>query len=301
MAVGVGASEIQPYLATAGGRVVIACHNSPESLTLSGDADAIAQLKGTLDTEKKFARLLSTGGNAYHSRHMKSVGQQYEDEMAEQAYRVSLKGSKNPKNLDSLPIAFFPSVYGRANPADVHGPRYWRKNLESPVLFHQAVTELVKMVPVDIFIEIGPHSALQGPLRQISRINTSKTRFPEYLAAMVRNNNNVTDVLSLAGDLFTKGYPVDLGRVNAIDTEEPNHVQSGRVVTDLPHYQWRYPDEVLLHENRYTREWRLRTHPRHDILGSRIPGGVKAEPTWRNVLRNKDIAWLTDHRVSYIA
>lgn len=34
---------------------------------------------------------------------------------------------------------------------------------------------------------------------------------------------------------------------------------------------------------------------RHDILGSRILGGSKSEPTWRNVLRLRDLTWLKDH------
>ena len=39
-------------------------------------------------------------------------------------------------------------------------------------------------------------------------------------------------------------------------------------------------------------------HPRHDVLGSRLPGGNKNVPTWRNILRYKDVDWLGHHRVS---
>ncbi|KAH6891500.1 thiolase-like protein [Thelonectria olida] len=148
---------------------------------------------------------------------------------------------------------------------------------------------LVTESPVDIMIEIGPHSALQGPLRQISQPISQK--FPEYLSAIVRKNNNVQDTLTLAGNLFARGFKVGLARVNAAEGETP------RIISDLPHYQWQYSDDILLHENRYTREWRLRTHPRHDMLGSCTPGVVKDEPVWRNMLRTKDLGWLSEHRV----
>lgn len=74
MAVGLGVAEVEPYLSKVQGQVVVACHNSPESITLSGDSDAMIVIKEALDADKKFARLLSTGGNAYHSHHMKILG-----------------------------------------------------------------------------------------------------------------------------------------------------------------------------------------------------------------------------------
>jgi len=141
-------------------------------------------------------------------------------------------------------------------------------------------------------------SALQGPLRQLSITMDANTKFPSYLAAIKRGGDNVDDILTLAGSLFTKGYDVNLARVNAIEGRGGNQLQFGKVITDLPRYQWQYPEEVLLFENRYTREWRLRMHERHDILGSRIPGTNQAEPLWRNMLAVKNVPWLSDHRVS---
>ena len=298
MAVGVSLPEIEPYLAQHDGKVLVACHNSPESLTLSGDADAVLQIKEALEARKLFARLLSTGGNAYHSHHMTTLGQRYEDDLFATITQVSPEDRKARFNRPPQAVSFFSSVYADEITQGSLSVNYWRQNLESPVLFHQAVTAMVKAEPVDLLVEIGPHSALQGPLRQLSKTMNPEVQPPEYLSAIVRHNNNVTDVLTLAGRLFTKGYMVDIARVNAIENRDGTLFQIGKVITDLPHYQWQYPEDVLLYENRYTREWRLRMHPRHDILGSRIPGGVRAEPIWRNVLKSKNVPWLTDHRVS---
>ncbi|KAL9085918.1 MAG: hypothetical protein Q9165_007401 [Trypethelium subeluteriae] len=298
MAVGGHLSEIQPLVDEFDGQVTIACHNSPESYTLSGDSDAMVQLKEVFDEKKIFCRTLVTNNNAYHSHHMKALGPQYESElesfMPKSSAAKSLKQSSKSRSVQAV---FFSSLYGHAAPWSLLGPRYWRQNLESPVLFHQAVAEMVSQLPVDILVEIGPHGALQGPIRQLSKTMESDIKFPEYLTAIFRGNDSVKDVLSLAGNLFNKGYDVDLARVNAIEGRGGNQYQFGKVITDLPRYQWQYPKEILLYENRYTREWRLRMHPRHDYLGSRIPGVNKTEPTWRNILSMNNVPWLTDHRL----
>lgn len=302
MAVGTDALEVLPDLATEEGPVMVACHNSPESLTLSGDTAAVEEVKEILQRENKFARVLATGGNAYHSHHMQEVGEGYENEMHVTASRVPSRGtSTTRKNSIGLPVKFFSSVYGKQFPSKILGPHYWRENLESPVLFHEAVSEMVTIMQPEVMVEIGPHSALMAPLRQISKSMSSDTKFPEYLSAIKRNSNNVKDILELAGTFFVKGYHIDLARVNAVENDDAKNPWVGKTVIDLPHYQWQYSENILLHENRYTKEWRLRMHPRHDVLGSRIPGGSKTEPVWRNVLRSKDLAWLGDHRVSYVS
>ncbi|KAI8177598.1 Beta-ketoacyl synthase domain-containing protein [Colletotrichum sp. SAR 10_75] len=51
------------------GRVCVAASNSPESVTISGDADAIQHVQGVLEINSTFARLLKVD-KAYHSHHM---------------------------------------------------------------------------------------------------------------------------------------------------------------------------------------------------------------------------------------
>ncbi|KAI0508959.1 hypothetical protein F5B22DRAFT_658737 [Xylaria bambusicola] len=299
MAVGGDISQIQPLVDVFDGRIAVACHNSPESYTLSGDADAVKELKAVLDEKRIFCRTLQTSNNAYHSDHMRALGQQYEENLKihmpkKDATHIVTKKQSKSRQAQAI---FFSSVYGHAAPWSALGSRYWRQNLESPVLFHQGVSELVTRAPVDILVEIGPHGALKGPLLQLAKSMDIASKFPAYLSAISRNSDNVKDILTLAGNLFTKGYDVDLARVNAAENRGGNQYSFGKVITDLPRYQWQYPDEILLYENRYTREWRMRTHPRHDILGSRIPGTNQAEPLWRNKLAVKNVPWLADHRL----
>jgi acyl transferase domain-containing protein len=55
----------------------VACVNSPESVTISGDVAAIEDIIEHLSAKGIFARKLKTGGRAYHSHHMARIGQNY--------------------------------------------------------------------------------------------------------------------------------------------------------------------------------------------------------------------------------
>ncbi|RMZ82570.1 hypothetical protein DV738_g1477, partial [Chaetothyriales sp. CBS 135597] len=295
LAVGVSLDAIAAHLERFE-NVTIACYNSPESITLSGNLDEVTELKALLDAEGIFARILATDGNAYHSSHMKRIGTDYEDFLKDLLLRLNTVLGNDLRRSAS----FVSSVTGKTYGKQTIGPDYWRANLESPVLFSQAVKNLVNAHPVDQLIEIGPHSALQGPLRQIAKA-TSEQKFPEYNATLVRKSDGTENLLTLAGTLFCKGHEVNLTRVNAIEaldsiTNSLLPCDSRKVLVDLPKYQWTYGEKFYF-ENRWTREWRLRTHPRHDILGSRSPGGNWREPTWRNVLKLKDLPWLKDHKI----
>ncbi|KAK3945065.1 hypothetical protein QBC46DRAFT_455714 [Diplogelasinospora grovesii] len=294
IAVGAGEEAIGPRLKDLAS-LTIACYNSPESLTISGDPHEVRSLKERLDSESIFARVLHTDGNAYHSPHMKALGGRYEEELTHMLSQLS--------PTDRIPgydqTDFFSTVYADLTKKRPDA-RYWRQNLESPVRFSQGLSKLAETVPLDYLIEIGPHSALQGPIRQVGQA-LKAGRLPPYLATLVRKKDGVENVLSTAGALFANGHDVDLLRVNSIEDYDglTNTVSVGRIgktIVDLPKYQWQY-NRMFYFENRWTREFRLRTHPRHDLLGSRIPGGNRNEPMWRNVLKQKNVPWLQDHKI----
>lgn len=64
---------------------------------------------------------------------------------------------------------------------------YWGNNLQSPVLFNDALQNLIRdSVKPNMFVEIGPHSALSSPIRQILRLHgTGKTS--KYIPTLIRN------------------------------------------------------------------------------------------------------------------
>lgn len=291
---GVGEHQIQPYLEqVSNGRVYVACDNSPSNTTLSGDMDAIIELKALLDAQGIFARKLKVE-TAYHSPHMKLISD---------AYLNSIEDINIITDSDSG-IVMFSSVTGQAIDSNQLGPQYWVDNMVSKVKFSQAVQSLVGFTPgktrrrdlksfVDIMVEIGPHAALQSPLKQILSVD-KKAASDSYVSLLHRGNSAVYTTLHALGRLFTSGYPVDILKVNIA---ELNTGKNPAVLTDLPPYQWnrntRYWFESQLSEN-----YRFRKYPRLDLLGAPVPDFNPLEPRWRNFLSLAQNPWVQDHRVS---
>lgn len=164
-------------------------------------------------------------------------------------------------------------------------PAYWRQNLESPVLFRSAIKNVLGDTENNhVLLEIGPHSALSGPLRHIFNEEERKVKL-EYVPTLLRSQDQVTSLLATAGQLHLCHVPVDLAAING----------HGRILTDIPPYPWRH-DKKYWHESRLTKEWRLREYPQHELLGSRLPGSTDLEPAWRNILSLENVPWVCDHR-----
>lgn len=272
-AVGISRAEATLYLEDG---AVVACDNSPQSATLSGDEDAIDRMIESIksDDPDMFARRLKTDGMAYHSHHMAEIGPIYE------RYLEGLVTGKPPKT------AFFSTVTGKLLTSEDLGPRYWRRNLESQVRFFPAIRTLIDAAGSDqLFVEIGPHSALAGPLRQIFKNSSSKARL-SYCSSLVRGKDGIESILDMCGQLYLQNIPLQLESLTP----------AAELLHDLPNYPWRH-DTSHWAETRPVREWRHRKHAPHELLGSRILEGSDVEPTWRNVLRLKDALWLQDHRL----
>ncbi|ORY69611.1 putative polyketide synthase [Pseudomassariella vexata] len=295
MAVGLGAEAVESYLAHSHGKVVVACHNSPASVTLSGDADALRTVQAKLDAKGIFARMVKTNGKAYHSHHMAPVSHKYEKlvRAAKSHLAFDLPTPTTAKMVSTVTNAVVPEM-------TVLDHAYWSRNLRSPVLFNQAVQTILtskEFANLDLLIEIGPHSAMDGPIKQIK--SELKAEKPEYLSTLLRGTDSAAQLLKLAGNMFLRSYPMDMERVTAAYIEENSSTgkpssTKGSVIVDLPPYQWNYTRPFWA-EARSSREQRLPKFPRHDVLGQVVIGSSLAEPTWRNVLRARDLPWLKDH------
>ncbi|KAI0154906.1 putative polyketide synthase [Xylariaceae sp. FL1272] len=290
IAVGLGPAEVQPYLVGHEERVRIAAYNSLESTTLSGDSEAISSIADKLTARNVFNRILKTQGHAYHSHHMLSLGEIYEQQTTRGLRDIAMMS--DPLKPQTLWIS---SVKPQGENVAVM-PKYWRRNLESPVQFAQAVIKLAHDESADLMIEIGPHTALSGPLKQLRK---REARLPPYLGSLQRDENDVKCMLTLAGRLFLSNAPVNLVAVNASERiyHKRHQLCHGYHCVDMPQYSFSYPAQPLYLENRFNREVRLRRYLRHDLLGARAAGGSKSHPSWRNILRVKDLPWLNDHKL----
>ncbi|KAL8917449.1 MAG: hypothetical protein Q9208_007943 [Pyrenodesmia sp. 3 TL-2023] len=289
LAVSLSALEVLPYLEGCQDQVVVACHNSPESVTLSGDAEAIHELEAYFGARQIFVRKLRTSGKAYHSHHMASAALEYTHLLKSTAVGSTIVV---PMERRCLMIS---TVSNDFVTNEVTDPVYWALNLEKPVLFNQAIHKLTELAPsIDMIVEIGPHPALSGPIRQIS---AEADLVLSYLPTLKREENDTDQLLKLAGELWAKGCPIDISAVTSIERPvrgDAVEKVSGTLLVDLPPYQWNYSRKYLS-EPRQSREHRNCQHARHDLLGRRIPGLSLSEPQWRNMLRLSDLPWLRDH------
>lgn len=271
---GMGVTDTQRFLISNTG---IACDNSPRSVTISGDADKIEEVLTAIRAARPdiLARKLQVD-KAYHSYHMAEIGDIYNS-----LIEPILTG-KSPKKL------FFSSVENKLlDSFATLGSHYWQMNLESPVLFNGAVAGLLRHFSGQnvILLEIGPHSALAGPLTQIMSETPNSAR---YIPTLVRNQNSVENFLSAVGKLFTFHVPIN---VKALF---PN----GTCLSDLPRYPFNHGESRHWFESRLSEEFRYRKYPHHDLLGAKVLESTDFEPAWRNLLHvDYNTTWLKDHKV----
>ena len=165
------------------------------------------------------------------------------------------------------------------------GPRYWESNLASPVLFASAVDKALKDRPNRLFLEVGPHSTLAGPIRQIA--SEARLMCP-YIPTMIRNQSSSQTLLSAFGQLYQYGFSIDFNSLNSVAKVRP----------DLPSYPWDHGSSYW-YESRVSKDWRFRNFGQHPILGIRIPESSDLDPCWRNVLSIEDEPWLYDHKIQH--
>lgn len=131
LAVGLSQADTEAYigkLPVSEGQVLsVACVNSSQSVTVSGDRSLIDQLEEVLKAEKVFARKLAVK-NAYHSKHMELIAEQY---------RQSLQDIKVQPGYAN--VSMFSSVTGNTIKPEELGADYWVRNMVAPVLFYVAL------------------------------------------------------------------------------------------------------------------------------------------------------------------
>lgn len=289
LAVGLGPEEVELHLdSVESGKVTIACFNSPSSVTLSGDTDTIGQLDKNFASEGIFARKLKVQA-AFHSHHMIPL---------QKEYRHALKAHMgSAARVFAGNVAFFSPVTGnRVTDASQLGPEHWVTNMLEPVRFTQSFREMVLVETesgpernVDIVIEVGPHSALAGPIRQ--SLTDPVLKSISYGSCLERGKNAVFTMQTCAGLLVQKGCALDMARVNF-----PTGSSHCRVIPNLPSYPWNHSTRFWS-ESRASREHRFREHPPHELLGVRLPGTSNLSPIWRLVLKANELPWVHDHKV----
>ncbi|KAI0970360.1 putative polyketide synthase [Xylaria arbuscula] len=287
MAVGLGGDSVRPYIVKAAlsnpsaKAVTIACYNSPDSVTLAGPVSSVEAVRLEIAADKHFVRMLQVD-MAYHSPFMAEVGEAY--------VRCLDAESFSTINDESSEIKMFSSVDGdhiTQRPVDI---AYWKRNMVQPVLFGQALNQmLTRQDSPDFLIELGPSGALAGPVGQVKKGVPGGGSNIQYCSAMTRGQEAENAIFDLAGKLFVAGHDIDLSVVNAIAIQP-----APKILVDLPNYSWNH-EKDFWYESEASQDWRNRLFPHHDLLGSKVLGTAWQAPTWKKSLRIEDLPWLKDH------
>jgi acyl transferase domain-containing protein len=269
---------------------VIACYNSSSNLTISGSCDAIDRLETILTNANITFRRFKTGV-AYHSHHMEPVAK---------IYRRLIRPMRSGEQSKDRPL-FMSTVTGNfiEEDSELNTSQYWLRNLVAPVQFSKALGPLcadrakrsTAATAADIFIEIGPHSALRSPLKDILKANGRDIE-SDYTSVLVRNRNAIITALECVGKLFASGASIDLAEVNQSQT-----CSDAKLLTTLPQYPFNDKTKYWL-EGRSSAQYRFRNHVHNEFLGLRVDDWNECEARWTNRIILDQSPWLKDHQVN---
>ena len=301
ISVGLSEREVQPYLTTIAAKfhkqdLAIGCVNSPQNVTLSGSVEQVDAVKVMFESAKVPARMLKVDV-AYHSKAMNEVTPEY---------RMLIGDIVDGEPLPDPPT-IFSSVTGMRIIADeLSRGEYWVRNMTSQVKFSEAVSNMCSQssnsltnvsephtdgfATIDI-LEIGPHSALQGPIKDI--LNASPHgRYMTYNSILTRGVSAITSSFLAVGRLHCMGHKFDLSALN----NPVRHRSNLQVLTDLPEYPFNHAKSYWA-ESRLSKNFRFRECYRHELLGTPIPDWNPMEARWRHKIRLRETPWIIDHKV----
>uniref|UniRef100_A0A3P9HEF1 Uncharacterized protein n=1 Tax=Oryzias latipes TaxID=8090 RepID=A0A3P9HEF1_ORYLA len=186
-------SEVTSLISQFPGRVSIAAFNSPQSCTLSGDADAIESIHRELSNSDRsrtlFLRFLDVS-SAYHSHMMDPI----------------LPGIREKipfLQTGILETELYSTVSGKeVQQGDFCTGEYWARNIREPVAFEQALKVAVKENRNTVFLEVGPRKALQRNIMETLGDNTA-------VLASIEPQRELESTTSVLSKLFELGVAVD--------------------------------------------------------------------------------------------
>ena len=183
--------EVEEYLNP---RLSIAGINTPTSCIVSGDHEAVEELKQIFEEKDVYTRVLATS-HAFHSHMMDPVLESFREFASSMEY-------KNPE------IPIISTVRGDwASAEEVVSPDYWVENIRKPVKFAEGVEKLFDK-PEWIMLEVGPGNTLTTLAKQHPEISPKQVLLQSLRHPKLEENDNVF-ALNTFARMWSCGYPVN--------------------------------------------------------------------------------------------
>ncbi|WP_449455867.1 SDR family NAD(P)-dependent oxidoreductase [Streptomyces dangxiongensis] len=254
------------------GRVEVAAVNSPSSVVIAGDAEALDEALAALEAEGVRVRRVAVD-YASHTRHVEAIENTLAEALAEVRGQAPL-------------VPFFSTVTGEwVREAGVLDGGYWYRNLRQQVRFGPAIAALLTEGHT-VFVESSAHPVLVQPVNEI----TDDTRADAVATGSLRREEGgLRRLLTSMAEVFVKGVPVDWTGVLPEG--------AGEAHVDLPTYAFDH------------RPYWLRTAPAtgaaslgqasadHPLLGAVVPLPQSDGLVLTSRLSLRTHPWLADHVV----
>nr|AXL06216.1 polyketide synthase [uncultured bacterium] len=168
-------------------RVEVAAVNSPSSVVVAGDAEALDEALDALERDGVRVRRVAVD-YASHTRHVEAIAE-------------TLGKALDGITAQAPAIPFYSTVLGAWLENGVVDGGYWYRNLRQQVRFGPAVADLAGLGHT-VFVEISAHPVLVQPLSEISddAVVTGSLR---------RDDGGLRRLLASAAELYVRGVAVD--------------------------------------------------------------------------------------------
>jgi rifamycin polyketide synthase module 7/8 len=250
-------------------RVEVAAVNSPSSVVVAGDAQALDEALDALAGQDVRVRRVAVD-YASHSRHVEDI----RDTLAETLAGITAQAPTVP---------FRSTVTGGwIRDAGVVDGDYWYRNLRNQVRFGPAVADLVA-AGYRVFVEVSAHPVLVQPISE-----TVDDADVVATGTLRRDDGGVRRLLTSAAELFVRGVAVDWTGVLPPVTGHP----------DLPTYAFDHQHFWLRTEDSATDAASLgQSAAEHPLLGAAVALPRNGELVCTARLSLRTHPWLADHAV----
>ncbi|MFJ8085394.1 acyltransferase domain-containing protein [Streptomyces sp. NPDC096205] len=194
MAVGLGETDAEQVLQAYSGRLELAAVNSPQHVTVAGDAAALDELGRSLARRGVAHRELALN-SAFHSSAMEPLRGRFMDAVGDDLA---------PRRTR---IPFYSSFTGACQDGRALTAAYWWGNIRHPVKFSHAV-QAALTAGADILLQVGPHPDQGTYLRRIAAAQRPRMR-AAVLAACHRDTDGLSEIMAAQAALLVVGAEPD--------------------------------------------------------------------------------------------
>ncbi|MET3805475.1 acyl transferase domain-containing protein/NADPH:quinone reductase-like Zn-dependent oxidoreductase/acyl carrier protein [Nakamurella sp. UYEF19] len=174
----------------------IAAVNAPESVVISGDADAVDALVSEFGGHGFRTKAL-TVSHAFHSSRMEGMLEDFESRITDLTF-----------GEQQIPVVS--DVTGEiAEPGVLQTASYWVSHIRAAVRFVDSVKTLAS-AQVSLIIEIGPDAALVGPaIDTLDSLDLSADDYPVVTGSLRRQTDEVCGFLAAMARAHITGQSID--------------------------------------------------------------------------------------------